>query len=68
MKNLDSVLTVHIITQVWPFPRVNQSKNSYPLTNSLLPPPRIDDTSRKSHSHEVSLHFSPISIQYAFAY
>ena len=68
MKNLGPVLTLHIMTQVLPFPHVNQSKNSYPLTNFLLPPPRIDDTSRKSHSHEVSLHFSPISIQYAFAY
>ena len=55
MKNSGSVLTL-------------QSKNSYPLTNSLLPPPRIDDTSRKSHSHEISLHFPPISIQYAFVY
>ena len=55
MKNSDSVLTL-------------QSKNSYPLTNPLLPPPRIDDTFRKSHSHEISLHFSPISIQYAFVY
>ena len=68
MKNSGSVLTLHIMTQVWPFPRVNQSKNSYALTNSLLPPPRINDTSRKSRSHEISLHFSPISIQYAFVY
>ena len=68
MKNSDPVLTLHIMTQVWAFPRVNQSKNSYPLTNYLLPPPRIDDTSRKSHSHEISLYFSPISIQYAFVY
>ena len=59
MKNSDPVLTLHIMTQIWPFSRVNQSKNSYPLTNSLLPPPRIDDTSRNSHSHEIMSPFFP---------
>ena len=47
------VITLHIMTQVWLFPHVNQSQNSYPLTNSLPPPPLIDDTSRKSHSYEI---------------
>ena len=40
-------------------PCVNQSKNFDPLTNSLLPPPRIDDTSRKSYSHEIMSPFFP---------
>ena len=61
MKNSVPDFTLHIMTQVWPFPRVNQSKNSYPLTNSFLPLACIDDTSRKSHSHEISFHFPPIS-------
>ena len=68
MKNSSTVITLYVMTKVWPFPHANQSKNSYPLTNSLLPPPRIDDTSRKSYSHEISPHFPPISIQYAFVY
>ena len=59
MKNSSPVITLHIMTQVWPFPCVNQSKNSYPLTNSILPPPRIDDISRKSHSHEIMSPFFP---------
>ena len=45
--------------QVWPFSHVNQSQNSYSLTNSLPPPLHIDNTSRKSHFQEIMSSFFP---------
>ena len=57
MKSPSQVITLHIMTQVWPFPPVNQSQNSYPLTNSLPPLPRANDISRKSHAHESTSSF-----------
>ena len=51
MKSISLVISLHFMTQS--FTRVNQSQNSYLFINSLPPLPRIDDTSRKFHSHEI---------------
>ena len=51
MKSKNIVITLHFMTQF--FPHINQSQNSYLFINSLPPLPRIDDTSRKFHSHEI---------------
>ena len=52
MKSPSLVITLHIMTQVQSFLHVDQSQNSYSLTNSLPPLPHVNDTSRKSHIHE----------------
>ena len=52
MKSPSSDITLHIMTQVQIFLHVDQSQNSYSLTNSLPPLPHVNDTSRKSHIHE----------------
>ena len=52
MKSPSSDITLHIMTQVQIFLHVDQSQNSYSLTNSLPPLPSVNDTSRKSHAHE----------------
>ena len=52
MKSPSLVITLHIMTQVQSFLHVDQSQNSYSLTNSLPPLPHVNDTSRKSHVHE----------------
>ena len=62
MKSPSSDITLHIMTQVQIFLHVDQSQNSYSLTNSLPPLPSVNDTSRKSHAHEsMSMQFMQVN-------
>ena len=44
MKSLSPLIHLYIMTQVYLLPCVDESQDPNPFTNSLSPPPHVDET------------------------